>query len=184
MQSLLLFRLAAFAAFALAYGLSFYLPAWMSYENGPIEIAQNIALLVGGLYALYFSARTEIKWRYLWLAVAPIWFICLGRELSWGAVFLPPLKMSVSGPFYTSEVLAYKSFVAPTVGLILIASALLFVRFRLWDICAVLLRSRRLPVLEIFMATVAVLLMTAAESHMGMSLKDYLGYGQIFEETI
>jgi hypothetical protein len=184
MQSLHVFRFAAFAASGFAYLLSFYIPAWVSYENGPIEIAQNTVLLAGGIQALYFTANSQSQWRYLWLSVAPVWFVCLGRELSWGAVFFRPLTISVSGPFYTSDVLAYKSLVAPTVGLLLMASLAMFMRFRLWEICAILFKSKRLPVLEVFMAVLAVLLMTAAENHMGMSLKGYLGDGQIFEETI
>lgn len=177
-------RITAFSAFFLAYFLSFYLPDWTSYENGPIEMAQNLILLLAGLQAIYYGIRARAPWRYLWLAAAPIWFICLGRELSWGAVFLPPIKFSTSGPYYSSGVLPYKPFIAPAAGLLLLVSVGLFVRFRLWTVCFFVTQCRQLPILEIVMAGIAVLLMTAAESHMGLSLQGYLGYGQIFEEMI
>ncbi len=179
-----LFRLAALTAFCAAYLLSFHLPEWTSYENGPIEMAQNLVLFAGGLQAVSYGYRARTPWRYLWLAITPIWFICLGRELSWGAVLLPPIKFSTSGPFYSSAVLPYKNLVAPIVGLLLVFSLGLFLRFKLWTICVFAAKSRQLPVLEVVMAGIAVLLMTAAENHMNMSLESYLGYGQIFEETI
>ena len=184
MQSLLFLRLAAFAAFCLAYFFSFYLPIWVSYENGPIEIIQSMVLLVGGVQALYLAIRSQSKWRYLWLAVAPIWFICLGRELSWGAVFLAPIGFTATGPTYTSQILPYKPLVAPIVGLMLAMSLGIVVRFRLWSIGTVLAKARHLPVIEIFLVVVAALLMTAAENHMGMSLDGYVGHAQIFEEMV
>ncbi|MEV4607312.1 hypothetical protein MRBLMR1_002318 [Neorhizobium sp. LMR1-1-1.1] len=178
------FRLVALAAFLAAYTLSSHLPNWTSYENGPIEMAQNLVLLIGGLQAISYGTQAKEPWRYLWFAAAPVWFICLGRELSWGAVFLPPIKFAASGPFYTSAVLPYKALVAPLVGLLLLFSFGLFVRFKLWTVGLLASKSRQLPVIEVAMAGVAVLLMTAAENHMNLSLEAYLSYGQIFEETI
>lgn len=174
----------AIAAFSLAYTLSFHLPEWVSYENGPIEMAQDLVLIFGGLQAIYYAVRAEKPWRYLWAAVVPVWMICLGRELSWGAVFMPPAVFSEIGPFYTSSSLPYKFLVAPAVGLLAMVSIAIVIRFKVWSVCNEIWTSRQLPVLEVGAAGIAMLLMTAAENNMGLSLQSYIGFGQIFEETV
>lgn len=181
---LIAYRALAVTAFCLAYTLSFHLPKWSSYENGPIEIIQNLVLIFGGAQAVRYAVRGKSPWRNLWAAAVPIWIICVGRELSWGAVFMPPADFSEIGPFYTSSSLPYKFLVAPTVGALLLVSAFIFIRSKVWRLCRYIWRSGHFPLLETGITGIALLLMTAAENNMGLSLQNYLGYGQIFEETV
>jgi len=111
-----LFRLAALTAFCAAYLLSFHLPEWTSYENGPIEMTQNLVLFAGGLQAVSYGYRARTPWRYLWLAITPIWFICLGRELSWGRFHclrsnFRPAALSTPAPFCLTKTSSRRSSV-------------------------------------------------------------------------
>jgi hypothetical protein len=184
MQMLMAYRALAATAFCLSYTLSFYLPEWSSYENGPIEISQNLVLMLGAGQAISYAIRGKPPWANLWVATVPIWIICVGRELSWGAVFIAPAHFSEIGPFYTSSSLPYKFLVGPAVGSLLMVSAFIFIRFKAWKLSRYLWRSGHLPLLEIGMTGVALLLMTAAENNMGLSLQNHLGYSQILEETV
>ena len=93
----------------LCYPLSRSIPLDWGWENGIIENVQVAVLLAG----LAFAA---IAWRrgprggaaMLGLCVMPVWFLLASRELSWGAVFLPPLGFGPEGPVYSSRVLAYR----------------------------------------------------------------------------
>ncbi|MGF9566886.1 hypothetical protein AAIH70_25595 [Neorhizobium sp. BT27B] len=181
---LIAYRALATAAFCLAYTLSFNLPKWSSYENGPIEITQNLVLVLGAVQAISYVVREKSPWRNLWAAAVPIWIICVGRELSWGAVFVPPADFAEIGPFYTSTSLPYKFLVAPAVGALLMASAFIFIRCKVWRLCRSMWSSGHLPLLETGMTGVALLLTTAAENNMGLTLQNYLGFSQIFEETV
>ncbi|MBS5581507.1 MAG: hypothetical protein U0M19_01260 [Caecibacter sp.] len=78
--------------FCVAFPAAWFIPEWVSWENGPLEMAQNIVLFSGIILSLYFfcsSKKLPKRLHYLWLAVAGYFLILLGRELSWGRVFFP-----------------------------------------------------------------------------------------------
>lgn len=152
-----------------SYPLALVLPSWVSWENGPVENAQVVVLLLGMLQALIFQKCGSADWKWLWRGAALIWFICAMRELSWGAVFMEPLGMSDEGPFFSSRQLWYKPAVMPT----LIGSILLFAAFMLKNGSQKLLnplqRSGGLPWAEFLLATLGMMISTAAEEHLGLT---------------
>lgn len=104
------------------------LPVEAGWENGFFEILQNAVLGIGCLASLLMGwlRRGHVQ-RTLWLGISLIWLIMLGRELSWGAVFLPPVSMdSISGPYYSSQLLFYRPAIA-AIGFGLLALAVLLV---------------------------------------------------------
>ncbi|THT97465.1 hypothetical protein E9531_15925 [Lampropedia puyangensis] len=104
------------------------LPVQAGWENGFFEILQNVVLGFSAAISLVlFALRRSHVQRSLWLGVALIWLLMLGRELSWGAVFLEPLSMdAISGPYFSSHVLPYRPAI-PAIGFGLLAIALLLV---------------------------------------------------------
>lgn len=164
-------------------------PGWVGWENGPVENMQAVMLAVGGLLALDRRRRCSLAGRpqqaAFWLVVAPIWFALAARELSWGAVFLPPLDFSAEmGPaFSSSRQLAYKGLVAPVLAFLLLGMAWSFVRTRQHQTLARLWRAGGFPLLEIGTFVLCMLASTAAEGHMGLGIRG-LGHAQAqtFEE--
>lgn len=104
------------------------LPVQAGWENGFFEMLQNVVLGAGVLVSLLMATmRRKHVQRNVWLGVALIWLLMLGRELSWGAVFLPPVSMdSISGPYFSSQLLWYRPYIAP-IGFGLLALAVLMV---------------------------------------------------------
>lgn len=184
MNATIVCRLIAFALLIVAYPLSFVLADWWSWENGPIEMLDNLVLLAGALQAASLAYRSQSPWRWLWVAVLPIWIVCLARELAFGAVFLPPIGMSDDGPEFSSKVLVYHRLIAPAMAVLALMSLTVLVRFKLWRLLPAIAKARQFPVLELVMTAASFLLMTAAERHMHMSLDAYVGFAQVVEETV
>ncbi|TCU23135.1 hypothetical protein EV130_108280 [Rhizobium azibense] len=184
-QSVWPYRLLAFAVFASAYPLSFVLPQQMGWENGSFENLQVVAYAFGFVQAGILASRTSGAWRALWIALMPVWFILVARELSWAAVFHEPTHFSANGPMYqASKLLWYNGAVTPIVAALLLFSLITVIRGRVWRLLPAVQGNNQLPVLECGMTVVSVILMTAAEHHMGMSLDAVVGNGQIFEEAV
>lgn len=181
-MSSLFVRFLALFVLALAYPLSLLLPARYGFENGPIEMAQNFILIAGGVQAGILALKSKSGWGWLWAAVIPIWLICLARELSWGAVFFPPLEMPESGPVYSSRILSYRPFVPLIVAAFVFLSAFLVYKHRLWTLAEDVKRTRQFPLFDLVMTVISLLLMSAAEGKIGMSLGGFVAHGQIFEE--
>jgi len=177
-------RSIAFALLLLAYPLSYMLADWWSWENGPIELLDNAVLFAGAVQAIWLAFRDPSPRRWLWVAVLPIWVVCLARELAFGAVFFPPIGMDDDGPVFSSKVLACHGLIAPAVALLALVSLVTLVRFKLWRLVPVIIRARQLPTLEFVMTAISFLAMTAAERHMHMSLDPYVGIAQVVEETV
>lgn len=184
MNSITAGRTFAFALLLLAYPLSFCVADWWSWENGPLEILDNLVLLVGALQALWLALRSRSPLKWLWIAVLPVWIVCLGREMAFGAVFLPPSGVAEDGPVFTSKVLWYHGLIAPSIAVLALISLTALVRFKLWRLLPAVVKAGQFPSLELVMTTVSFLLMTAAERHMHMSLDAYVGIAQIIEETV
>lgn len=174
----------AFLTFATAWPLSFLLPNWFAWENGPIETIQIAVLGLGFIQSLKLAFVSRRAWRGLWIVGSIIWLVLVGREMSWGAVLYAPAGFGADGPMFSSRVLWYRAAVAPCVIGLAVVSISVAIRFRIWCVVGALVRTNRFPFLEIGMATVSLLLMTAAENHLGMSIAGLIGDGVVFEEAI
>ena len=109
------------------------LPASWGWENGPLENFQALTLLLGMLIAWMaaYQQRAMASGK-IWLVAALFWLGMLGRELAWGAVFLPPLGINEhSGPRYTSSVLWWKPAVVWVCAAMLLLCAYWVTRYRL-----------------------------------------------------
>ena len=84
--------------------LSKYIPAEAGWENGIIENAQVVVLCLSALFSLSFSSP---QLRKMSRAICSIYILMIGRELSWGRVFLTPTEITALGP----EFPPMKSFV-------------------------------------------------------------------------
>ena len=87
----------AFVAVFLSVPLTFVLPVEWSFENGFIENAQVIILIVGAI--LILNIHSSMKWFQRFFAAGLV-LIAL-RELSWGRVFFP-VAMEELGPVFIS----------------------------------------------------------------------------------
>ena len=88
--------------FVLAVPFAAVLPSWVGWENGPIEILQDLVLFVGAIYCITLFCRASGRYRHgLWLAASAYFLILLGRELSWGRIFMP-IGMTDHGPDFVS----------------------------------------------------------------------------------
>ena len=88
--------------FFAAFPVAALLPAWAGWENGPLEIAQDIILFAGAMDCLVrFRKADRRDHRGLWLGGSAYFLLLLGRELSWGRVFLQK-AMTSSGPVFVS----------------------------------------------------------------------------------
>lgn len=150
-----------------AYLLAKVLPSSFGWENGAIENFQAIVLLLGMIIALLFAfqnRRTTHLTSFGW-AIAIIWFICFTREISWGAVFFPPLDFGSHGPVYSSRSLWYKGAVYPVIALLAGESIFLFVKYHLHHLFLELIRKKRFPWQETATVFLAVLISNFAENH-------------------
>ena len=85
--------------------LGYVMPSYLAWENGLLEMLQNIVLFGNMCLAAYFFRKTAGTGRKsihrLWLAAAGYFLLLLGRELSWGRVFFPT-GMDSHGPTFVS----------------------------------------------------------------------------------
>ena len=117
------------ASFVAAAGL----PAFWGWENGPLESFQSLILLLGMSTAWWAAYRQrDASTSKIWLVASLFWLGMLGRELAWGAVFLPPVGMHAeSGPTYTSSILWWKPAVVWVCSAMLLACVYWVLRYRL-----------------------------------------------------
>lgn len=152
-----------------SYPLAQILPSWVSWENGPVENAQVVILFFGMVQALIYQKSDMADWKWLWRGAALIWFICAVRELSWGAVFLEPLSISDEGPFFSSRQLWYKPVIMPALILSIVLAAILMIKNGSQQLLRPLQRSGGLPWTEFLLATLCMMISTAAEEHLGLT---------------
>lgn len=167
----------------LCYPLSRAVPVSWGWENGSVENAQVLVLLVG----LYFAVRA---WRRgpqgtsatLALAVVPFWLILVGRELSWGSVFLPPLGFGPDGPVYSSRVLWYRPIVPLIAALLVLGSLFLVWRQRLHRHLIGIVAARRFPWMCVLIVLGAALGSTIGEGHLPAFAHDWFARSEVLEE--
>ncbi|WP_228529807.1 hypothetical protein [Diaphorobacter caeni] len=152
---------------ASALPLSAALPSHWGWENGPLENAQVVLLLAGCLTALWAALRqTGRAARSLWWMAAMIWLILAGRELAWGAAFLPPMGFDDHGPVISSRVLWYRPAV-PWVCLALLLTGVIGMwRNKAFSrVLLVLQREHAWPWFRLAVLVVCIVLSTVAEGH-------------------
>lgn len=103
-------------------GADRYLPLWLGDENGWIENVQVVILL----WAMYICKRKiDVGGGELWLAGLLTTILLVGRELSWGRVFLTPLA---DGGFPPVAALPYGKVLYPAIGICMAVILVLLVR--------------------------------------------------------
>lgn len=161
------------AGLALSFFIAPRLPVWAGWENGPIENTQTLLLLAGGVIAVMHGRHARgVQARGFWFIAAVLWFVMGVRELSWGAVFLPPYQVLIdTGPRFSSTLqLWYKPAIAPALGVLGLLCAWRFVRSRQHDLAARLWGQRAFPLLEFAVFVIGMVASAAAEHHLGLSL--------------
>lgn len=167
----------------LCFPLSLAAPVEWGWENGVVENAQVVVLLAG----LFFAARTWLRGpkgdaSTLALCLIPVWMLLVGRELSWGSVFLDPLGFGPDGPIYSSRVLWYRPMVPPIAGLLLLGSLYIAWRHRLHRFLLRLVASGGFPWMSIVLVLGAALGSTAGEGHLPAFARHLLDHSAVLEE--
>lgn len=177
-------RWIAVVIFLCSFPFSLYLPLWISWENQIIENSQAVTLALGAVISLVFGLCSSGKKRIFWLSVIPIWIIMTARELNWGAVFFDPTSMSEEGPSFASSKLWFHPYRTPVVLVLLTIFATGFILSKGPRIIADMLVSLEFPFFDLFGFVLAMLLSTAAEGHVHLSIDWWSGQHQILEETV
>ena len=118
---------AAILYFFVLFPLSFLLPGPFAWENGPIEMGQNMILLTGIIWSIYhYTQETHLHRPSYWLFAASFFLLLFGREISWGRVFLLK-EMTETGPvFWSMKDLPYHRVIDGAIGLLSAAVIHLF----------------------------------------------------------
>ena len=160
----------AFAAVLLSIPLAFVLPVQWSSENGIIENAQVVALIIAAVFIL--NAQPRLPWFQRFCAAGLV--LMALRELSWGRVFFP-IGMEDFGPIFVDMAdYEYRVHVYVFISVYISAMLVVLVRF--------------VPVRRIFfgkqpLAALAVMALAALLNFVGDH--GYIlgkGNGQILEE--
>ena len=114
----------AFVAEILSVPLSFALPVELSFENGLIENAQIVVLIVGALWIL--KVRSPLKWFQRFFAAGLL--LIVFRELSWGRVFFP-VSMEPLGPVFI-DMAHFKYGTEVHVAMVAYVAAMIFILIR------------------------------------------------------
>jgi hypothetical protein len=134
------------------------LPEWVAWENGPIENAQVVALLLGVAYNIIAARQNPAYGKVFYTAAAFLFLLGL-RELSYGRVFFTT-HMGSHGP----EFIAMKDFPFHTaiyvfLGIYMLLLLYAFIRHIPWR---KLLAGQR-PTAFFIIAVICALLSTAGD---------------------
>lgn len=119
--------------FLMAFPVAFLFPPWAGWENGPLEMLQNIVLAAGAVCCIALFRKARGCYHHsLWLAISPYFLILLGRELSWGRVFM--LKtMTDHGPVFVSmHSLPHHVVIHGIIAVIIMVTMLAFIVLMPW----------------------------------------------------
>ena len=118
---------AAILYYFVLFPLSFLLPGPFAWENGPIEMGQNMILLTGIIWSIYhYTQETHLHRPSYWLFAASFFLLLFGREISWGRIFLLK-EMTETGPvFWSMKDLPYHRVIDGAIGLLSAAVIHLF----------------------------------------------------------
>ncbi len=160
-----------------SYPLATVLPQSFGWENGAVENAQILVLLLGFAHALWIwrgskgaGDANDAVGRRLAAVAMPFWLLCAVRETSWGATFLTTAVSTPDGPYYTSRLLWYQPVILPAVLIVVAGMAIAFFRWRLAAPLRELIRRGRFPSWEIGLAVLAAVLSVTAEGKLHVKL--------------
>jgi len=167
----------------LCYPLSRMVPVDWGWENGVVENTQVVVLLAG----LFFACRAWLRTpkdasSTLALCAIPVWMILAGREMSWGAVFLPPLGFGPDGPIYSSSVLPYRPAVPFVAGLLVLASLAVGWRNGVHRHLKAIVAHRAFPWMCVLIVLGAALGSTISEGHLPRFARDLVDRSEVLEE--
>lgn len=170
----------------LSFPLTFVLPQSMGWENGSLENIQAVTLLLGMVAALFAARQQRQSFAApLWWIAALFWLAFLGRELAWGAAFLPSAHTGDWGRVISSQVLWYRPAIKWVVGGMLLLSCYWFIRHAVWSrILKRLLREHAIPVFSLVLFVVAMVISTNAEGHGFIFLQKWFGFQVIVLEEL
>lgn len=132
------------------------MPAYLGNENCWFENIQ-VVVLAWGLYVCYRKYRTQASNHALWMAGMLTTILLIGRELSWGRVFLEPLP---NGAFPPVAALPYGKILYPVIGIVMVIVLVLLARGHVVRY----LRTYGLPRPYICWAVVAALVVILTEN--------------------
>lgn len=181
-------QLALLAGVVLVFGVAKVLSPTTGWENGWFEVAQNIFLGAAGCMSLWQVSRlrTASHQALLWVA-ALIWWIFMGREMSWGAVFLQPSSWSdTAGPIWSSRALLwYRPAVPWVVGSLLLVVMALAVHRKAWRAFVLLSRNQQWPWAALGLFALCFALASQAEGKGGLDLEAWYGlHAVVLEELL
>jgi hypothetical protein len=159
-------------------------PAW-AWENGLVENVQ-VAVLVAGSLLAWFAWRRLHPGAAAVLACCalPVWLLLAGRELSWGAVFLPPQGFGPDGPIYTSRILWFRPFVPAFAAVVLGCVVFVAWRHRLGRLIKDLIVQRRFPWGSFAILAGVACASTFAEGHLYLFSGFSFQHAESYEELI
>lgn len=86
--------------FLLIVPVAFVMPEHLAWENGPLEILQNIVLFCDVVLCIVLFRKTAgQKFHLIWVSGAGYFLLLLGREMSWGRIFFQT-GMDQHGPTF------------------------------------------------------------------------------------
>lgn len=160
--------------FVVAFPAAAVLPSWVGWEDGPVEILQDIVLLIGAIYCMMLFRRASGRYRHgLWLAASTYFLILLGRELSWGRVFLPNGMTDYGPEFVSMHALPYYKVVYGVIAVAILWTVLSFALYMPW---------RR--IFEEIPVPILALVLIAAAAIVAMLGDKGLLLGDTFDETL
>jgi len=167
----------------LCFPLSRVIPLEWSWENGVIENAQVVVLLAGLVFAGQAWRRgSRDGAAMLGLCAMPVWFLLAGRELSWGAVFLPPLGFGPEGPVYSSRVLFYRPLVPAIAGVLLLAAFATGWHHGVHRYLKRVVAGKGFPWMCVVIVLGAAFGSSAGEGHVPAFARDWIAHSQVLEE--
>lgn len=167
----------------LCFPLARFIPLEWSWENGVIENAQVLVLLAGLAFAgLAWRRAAQDGAAMLGLCAMPVWFLLAGRELSWGAVFLPPLGFGPEGPVYSSRILFYRPMVPACAALLLLAALITGWRHGVHRYLQRVIAGGGFPWMCVLVVLGSALGSTFGEGHVPAFARDWVAHSQVLEE--
>lgn len=149
---------------------SIYFDLSFGYENGPVELVQDLVFLIGFLCSLAFASRSSRQERGVWIFASTMFFIAFWRELSWGAAIPPLFDESIDPNTVTSHTLWYRPVVTPAIVIVALVGIGSFIHSKSWQLARPFIRAKAFPLREISFIVIASLIGAAAEHKMGLSL--------------
>lgn len=128
-----------------------FLPSSLGEENGPIEIVQVAVLFIGAFICMGKARTSEGRTRCLWYAGILFFLLLAGRELSWGRVFMEPIRPGIYPPV---KDLPYGPLVHPMIGVTMVAIIALIIRGKIVRY----LRTHSIPVTALILAVITAFL--------------------------